>query len=77
MDFYKLLNHSKKNGEGDTFNPYAAKTKQGSWIDGTISIEFLNKYFSQYETAEEMIDATESEGLKLYFGWLKEQGILD
>jgi len=63
--------------DGRTHNPFAGKIKNGDWIEGTISIDFLNEHFSHLETAKEMINATESEGLKLYFEWLKEKGILN
>ena len=74
MDFYELLDEVE---EGLAYNPYAGKTEDGQWIEGYILIDFLNKHFSQFETAEEMKNATESEGLKLYFDWLKQKGILD
>lgn len=61
--------------DGFSVNPYAGK-ENGEWKEGTISIDFLNIHFGKYSTAEEMINATESEGLKLYFAWLREQGIL-
>ena len=71
MDFYEALGEFTK-------NPYAARTEDGKWVEGTISIPYLNAKFSQYSTAEEMINDTESEGFKLYFKWLRaEQGILD
>jgi hypothetical protein len=71
MDFYDILGDFIK-------NPFAARTEDGEWIEGTISIPFLNANFSQYETAEEMINATDAEGLKLYFAWLRdEKGLLD
>ena len=57
-------------------NPYGGKNSDGEWVKGYISIDYLNNYFGQYETAEEMINATESEGLKLYFQYLKDEGIL-
>lgn len=60
-----------------THIPYASKNKEGDWDSGLISIEFLNKHFSKYSTVDEMISATDSEGLKLYFDWLREQGILN
>lgn len=60
----------------DTINKYAGKDVDDKWMVGDIDIEFLNQNFAQYGTAQEMIDATESEGLKLYFSWLKDQGIL-
>jgi len=58
------------------FNPYAGQTPEGEWIAGTISIPFLQQHFGQYNTASEMKAATQSEGLKLYFDWLVQQGIL-
>lgn len=73
MDFYEILVEVR---EGEAHNPYAARL-DGKWIEGFVSIDFLNEHFAQYSTAEEMINATESEGLKLYFDWLKEQGILN
>lgn len=72
MDF-SVLEHDENNL---TYNPYAAKTEDGEWIEGYISIDFLNEYFGQYETATEMKNATESEGLRLFFDWLVEQGKL-
>ena len=73
MNFYKVLEEVE---EGLAYNPYAAKTEDGKWIEGFISIDFLNEHFSQYSTAQEMIDATESEGLKNFFAWLRDEGIL-
>lgn len=65
-----------KNEEGLIINPYGGKTEEGKWVEGSISIDFLNENFGQYETATEMKNATESEGLKLFFDWLVEQGKL-
>ena len=62
--------------EGFIKNPFSSK-KDGKWIEGVISVYFLNENFSQYETSKEMVSATESEGLKLFFNWLKDKGILD
>lgn len=56
-------------------NPYAGKNGD-EWIEGGTSIQFLNDKFGQYSTAQEMIDITEDEGLKMFFAWLKEQGKL-
>ena len=74
MNFYKVLEEVE---EGLAYNPYAAKTEDGKWIEGFISIDFLNEHFSQFSTVEEMKNATESEGLKLYFDYLKSKGILN
>mgnify|MGYP001434130274 CR=1 FL=1 len=73
MDFYTILEEVR---EGEAFNPYAAK-QNGKWLEGTVSIDFLNEHFGHLETAEEMKSATESEGLKLYFDFLKQKGILN
>lgn len=72
-NFYDILVETDK---GFTYNPYAAEVN-GERRDGMISIDFLNEYFSQYSTAEEMINAAKSEGLKLYFAWLRDKGILN
>lgn len=73
MDFYTVLEEIE---EGQAYLPYAS-LRGGMWTEGLISIDHLNSKYSQYSTAEEMINATESEGLKLYFDWLKEKGILN
>lgn len=76
MDFYSILGQADDD-EGQAYNPYAGKNESGAWIDdGKISIDWLNDNFGQFSTAQEMIDATESEGLKLYFAWLRDQGKL-
>jgi len=75
LDFYEIVKEDP-NEKGYTFNPYAGKVN-GEWLEGYTSIDFLNKQFGKYETAEQMINATESEGFKLYFTWLKEKGILN
>jgi hypothetical protein len=56
-------------------NPFAGKSGN-EWVEGGTSIQFLNDKFGQYSTAQEMIDITEDEGLKMFFAWLKEQGKL-
>ena len=72
MDFYNVVEEII---EGETHNPYAGRIGD-KWLEGTISIDFLNEHFGQFTTADEMINATESEGLKLYFAWLRDKGIL-
>lgn len=74
MDFYSILQEVEP---GYAENPYAARDEEGNWYAGLISIDFLNQHFGQYSTAQEMIDATASEGLKLYFAWLRDKGILN
>ena len=54
-------------------NPYAGK-RDGQWIAGHTSGDFLQEHFGQYSTLDECIEATESEGLKLFFEHLKELG---
>ena len=73
MDFYDIL---EEIDPGYAYNPYAGRIS-GEWLEGMVSIDFLNEHFSQYETAEEMINATKSHGLKLYFAWLRDKGILN
>lgn len=71
-----MFDDLSKNEEGLIINPYGGKTEEGKWVEGNISIDFLNETFGQYETATEMKKATTSEGLKLFFDWLVEQGKL-
>ena len=54
-------------------HPFAGKTADGGWLDGTISADWLNDHSGQYETLDECIQATDSEGLKLFFEYLKTQ----
>lgn len=61
---------------GETYTPYASKSSEG-WRAGSIHIDYLNKHYGHLKTAEEMKNATESEGLQLYFTWLRDEGILD
>ena len=55
---------------GFIVSPYAAKNDRG-WVQGVIPVKFLNDNFGQYGTLDECIQATESEGLKLFFEHLK------
>ena len=57
---------------GDIQNPCAAKVKE-TWIVGTTSANYLNTNYGQYETLDECISNTESEGLQLFFEHLKAQ----
>ena len=59
--------------DGNVRNPYAGRTSDGDWIDGYVSVEFLQEHFGHFESLEECIQATESEGLKLFFEYLKAQ----
>jgi len=76
MNFYDILEEIEYKGSGLAYSPYSYK-KDGEWFSGAVSIDYLNTHFGEYETTEEMINATESESLKLYFKYLKEQGILN
>ena len=58
--------------EGQIYNPYAGKAEDG-WLAGTTSSTFLQEYFGHCKTLDECIEATESEGLKLFFEYLKTQ----
>ena len=72
MDFLKI----PRLDDDNAINPFAGK-KGEEWIEGAISIEFLKNNFGQYTTAQEVIEATQSEGLRLYFIWLHDQGLLN
>lgn len=75
MDFYNKLVEIDFEGSRYGHNPYAG-FYDGEWKDGSIAIDYLNSNFGEFETVEEMKNATESEGLKLYFDWLKSEGVL-
>ena len=76
MDFYEILEEYPFEGTGESFTPFAGKVN-GKWVEGTVNIDFLNEHFGYLKTGEEMKNATETESLKLYFGWLKEQELLN
>ena len=57
----------------DIYNPFGARLENGEWAGGYVSIEFLQTYFEHCKTLDECIQATESEGLKLFFEHLKTQ----
>ena len=59
--------------DGEVDNPFAGRTQDGDWLTGTTSVEFLNRHFGRFKTLDECIQATESEGLKLFFEYLKAQ----
>lgn len=61
--------------DGYVYNPYAGKVR-GEWKSGGTSIEFLNKMYGHHDTIEEAIENAESEGLKRFFVYLKDEGIL-
>jgi hypothetical protein len=71
MDFIKLFD-----GQEFTKNPFAAKI-DGKWIAGEVSVDFLQKNFGQCETVDKMKAATTSEGLKLFFDYLIQDGKLN
>ena len=77
MDFSFLNEENGKTRYPFAYRQINEDDSYGDWNEGKISIEFLNKHFGHLETAEEMKNATNSEGLKLYFDWLKEKGILN
>ena len=69
MDFVQFL----QNEDGQICSPYAGKTTEGEWLEGTVSPDFLQKVFGECENLDECIQAAESEGLKLFFEHLKAQ----
>ena len=54
-------------------NPYAVKLLNGTWVSGYISVGFLREKFGDCDTLDECIANTESEGLQLFFEYLKTQ----
>lgn len=58
--------------EGKIVNPCGAKF-DGKWLTGTIDVSWLREHFGYCESLDECIQATESEGLKLFFEHLKAQ----
>lgn len=73
IDFKKILTEVT---EGNSYNPYAAKLPNGDWIEGTISIDFLENNFSNFETASEIKESITSEGLIKYFDYLVKEGLI-
>jgi hypothetical protein len=71
MDFTIIANEENK-----IENPFAGKLND-EWLTGTINANFLNSNFGEYNTATEMKNATDSEGLKKFFDYLVEQGELE
>lgn len=70
MNFNNILTETYP---GFSYTPYSFQ-RDAEWVEGEISISFLNSNFGEYKNATEMKNATTSEGLKLYFDWLAEQG---
>ena len=68
MDFKKY-----ESFDGVVKYPYAGRTPEGEWLAGTIPLEFLQEHFGHCETLDECITSTESESLRLLFGYLKLQ----
>ncbi len=73
MNFKELDNEEL----GYIVNPFAGVTTDGEYIAGGTSVAFLNENFGQYENANEMIEATNDEGFKLFFAWLRDEGNLN
>lgn len=73
VDFYNILVEVE---EELAYNPYAGE-HDNNWKEGLISIDFLNDNFGEYETATEMKNSTNSEGLKKFFDYLVEQRKLE
>ncbi len=70
------MNFINLSDQGNISNPYAAKTVDGEWLEGFVDAQFLQDNFGQFNTATEMKNATDSEGLKMFFDYLVEQGKL-
>ena len=52
---------------------FAGRNENGEWQEGEFNGEWLNEHFGHCESLDECIQATESEGLKLFFEHLKAQ----
>ena len=63
--------YSAENLHGGIFSPYAGKDENDDWLPGYISTVFLQKHFGHCKDIDECIQATESEGLRLFFKHLK------
>ena len=74
VDFYDVLEEVE---EGMAYNPYAGKTSDGKWIQGMISIDWLNNTFGKYGSVEDMKKATANKGTLKYLCWLRDKGILN
>lgn len=78
MDFYVVLTEINEY-KGETYTPYASKNNEGDWEEGSISIDFLNTHFGEFDNVDDMIIKSETfkiESLILYFKWLKSEGVL-
>lgn len=61
-----LLNNLTDETDFEGYLPYPyAMRAEDSWVEGLIHIEYLHKYLKPYETLDEAIESTKSEGLKL------------
>jgi len=69
IDFKEILGQ-----EDEALNPFAGRAQEGTWIEGKISVPFLQSHFGHLKTATEMKEATTSEGLKRFFDWLAQEG---
>ena len=68
MDFVTL---AKGAGAEEMPNAFAARTAEGEWLPGFISVEFLQHNFGSCATLDECIAATNSQGLRRFFESLK------
>lgn len=66
------FNNFKQVEEGMILNPFAGLI-DGQWLTGVTSVGFLQDNFGHCKNLDECIQATESEGLKLFFEYLKTQ----
>ena len=63
-----------RNIDGDTLiTPFGGISDSGEWLEGHISVDYLQEHFGHCETLDECIASTNSEGLKLFFEHLKAQ----
>lgn len=73
MDFFKILEEYPERGTRETFNPFAGRDKNGEWVRGTTSIDYLNKNYGDFSNVEDLKRKTSDEGFEKFFDYLAEE----
>lgn len=60
---------------GGIKNPFAAQIN-GDWVEGGISLAFLQTKFSDCISADDCISKTTDAGLQHFFRWLADTGVI-
>lgn len=71
MDFNRWA-YESETGDKVLLNPFGGKI-DGEWFEGETSLNYLQTNFKNCENLDECIESTKSEGLKLFFEYLKTQ----